>query len=65
VPALTREPDLRGKLGATLAAASSQNGAAGAGTHTQTKTVDLGTATVIGLKRALAHDEISSIPDQL
>jgi len=37
-------------------ATSSQDGAAGAGTHAQTEAVGLGPATVVRLERALAHE---------
>ena len=42
-----------GQLGAALAAAGSQNGAAGAGRHAQTEAVRLGTTTVVGLEGPL------------
>ena len=42
-----------GQLGAALATAGSQNGAAGAGRHAQTEAVRLGTTTVVGLEGPL------------
>ena len=42
-----------GQLGAALAAAGSQNGAAGAGRHAQTEAVRLRTTTVVGLEGPL------------
>jgi hypothetical protein len=50
---------LRGKLGATLAATSSEDRATGTGTHTKTETVHLGAATVVRLESSLAHSGIS------
>ena len=50
---------LRGELGAALAAASGQNGAAGAGTHAETEAVHLGAAAVVRLESSLAHSGIS------
>ena len=40
---------------APFTAASSQNRSSGASTHAQTKTMNLRTATVVGLERALTH----------
>ena len=42
-----------GQLGAALATAGSQNGAAGAGRHAQTEAVRLGATTVVGLEGPL------------
>ena len=47
-----------GELAAALGAAVGQDGAAGAGTHTQTEAVRLGAATVVGLEGALAHVDL-------
>src|SRR3990170_7319324 len=52
---------LRGKFGAPLAAASTKDGAAGAGAHAKTESVYLRSATVVGLECALAHDLLSTI----
>ena len=52
-------PILSGKFGAALTAASSQDGAAGTGTHTQTEAVNLCTTAVVWLERSLAHKSIS------
>lgn len=49
---------LGGKALAALPAASGEDGATSAGAHAQTETVHLCPTTVVGLKRALAHDEI-------
>ena len=43
------------KLGASLAAARRQDGAAGAGAHAKAEAVLLGTTAVVRLERALAH----------
>jgi hypothetical protein len=50
---------LCGELGATLAAASSQDRATGTGTHTEAEAVHLGAATVVRLESSLAHSGIS------
>jgi hypothetical protein len=50
---------LRGKLGATLAAASSEDRATGTGAHTKTEAVHLGATTVVRLESSLAHSGIS------
>jgi hypothetical protein len=55
VPLLGRE------LGATLAAASSENGAASACAHAGTKTVRLGAAAIVGLECALGHGQTPSL----
>ena len=44
------------ELGAALAAAGGQDGAAGAGAHAQAEAVRLGAATVVRLEGALAHE---------
>jgi len=48
-------PGSGGDFRATLPATSRQNGATGAGAHTQAEAVRLGTAPVVRLKRPLAH----------
>ena len=45
-----------GQLGATLAAASREDGATGAGPHAQAEAVGLGPATVVRLESTLAHE---------
>src|ERR671928_1626286 len=45
-----------GELLAALAPTGRQDGAAGAGTHTQPEAVGLGPAAVVRLERALAHE---------
>lgn len=47
---------LRGQFDASLAATRAEDGAAGAGAHSQTKSVHLGAAPVVGLKSSLAHN---------
>jgi hypothetical protein len=51
--------ELGRELGATLATTSREDRAAGAGTHTETETVDLCTTTVVRLESSLAHSCIS------
>jgi hypothetical protein len=51
---------LSGELGAPLAATSTEDCAAGTGTHAQTETVDLRTTTVVRLESSLAHNSIST-----
>jgi hypothetical protein len=53
--------ELRGELGATLAATGRQDRAAGARTHTETETVDLCPTTVVRLEGSLAHSCISNV----
>ena len=50
---------LRGQFGATLAATSTQDGAAGAGAHAEAETVNLRAAAVVRLESSLAHSGIS------
>ena len=50
---------LRRQFGATLGAASGQDAATGAGTHTQAEAVNLRTLAVVRLERSLAHSCIS------
>src|SRR3954468_10340287 len=50
---------LRRQLGASLTTAGAQDGAAGAGAHPQTETVDLGAPAVVRLEGSLAHGDIS------
>jgi len=50
------EEELRGKLGAALAATSAQDRAAGAGAHTETESVHLRATTVVRLESSLAHE---------
>lgn len=52
---------LRGKLGAALAAAVGQDGTTGTGAHAKTETMNLCTATVVGLEGSLAHGWISAM----
>jgi hypothetical protein len=55
-----RQPNrLRGELGASLAAARSQNGATRTGAHTKAEAVHLGTLAVVRLERSLAHSDNS------
>lgn len=56
---MTRSPELRGKLGATLAATSRDDCTTGAGAHTGTETVHLSAAAVVGLEGTLAHSSDS------
>jgi len=50
---------LRGQFGATLAAASTQNGATGTRAHAETEAVNLRAAAVVRLESSLAHSGIS------
>src|SRR5690606_28363412 len=50
---------LRGELGAPLATAGREDGAAGAGAHTEAEAVLLGTTPVVRLEGSLAHGDIS------
>jgi hypothetical protein len=50
---------LRGQFGATLAAASAKDGAAGAGTHAKPETMHLCAAAIVRLESSLAHSGIS------
>jgi hypothetical protein len=52
------EPSLRRKTSAALATPRSEDCSAGTGAHAQPETVNFRTATVIGLKSALAHDDM-------
>lgn len=52
---MTRRPELRGKLGAALAAARGDDGATRASAHTAAETVHLGATAVVWLESALAH----------
>jgi hypothetical protein len=47
-----------GQLGATLAAAITEDGAAGAGAHAKAEAVLLGTTAVVRLESTLAHDAV-------
>jgi len=51
--------ELCGEFGATLATACTEDGTAGAGTHTKTEAVHLGATTVVRLESSLAHSGIS------
>jgi ABC-type molybdate transport system permease subunit len=50
---------LGGEFGATLATASTEDGAAGTSTHAKTEAVNLGATAVVWLERSLAHNSIS------
>jgi hypothetical protein len=49
------------QLGATLAASAGDDRAASARAHPQPESVRLGTTTVVGLVRTLAHDDSGQI----
>src|SRR4249919_1145383 len=49
------------QLVAALTATGGQDGSTGAGTHPQAEAVGLGSATVVGLKGALAHGYLSTV----
>jgi hypothetical protein len=62
----TRKQDvtlLGGEFGATLATACSKDGATSTRAHTQPETVYFRTTAVVGLKSALAHDDILLVAD--
>ena len=62
----SREHDesLDRKFGASLAAASCQNGASRASTHTQTEAVNFRTTAVVGLEGSLRHNYLLGVsPD--
>lgn len=56
---MTRRPELRGKLGAALAAACRDDCTASTGAHAGTETVHLSAAAVVGLEGTLAHSSDS------
>lgn len=65
-PVASREHDesLDRKFGASLAAASCQNGASRASTHTQTEAVNFRTTAVVGLEGSLRHNYLLGVsPD--